>query len=62
MISHVPVRGLFESHLTVSDLQRSVTFYRDVLGLEQISSFEGHASYDGVMLARLTTVALLTRL
>ena len=33
MISHVPVRRLFESHLTVSDLQRSVTFYRDLVGL-----------------------------
>ena len=29
----VPVRGLFESHLTVSDLSRSVAFYRDVVGL-----------------------------
>ena len=27
------VRGLFETHLTVSDLQRSVEFYRDVVGL-----------------------------
>jgi lactoylglutathione lyase len=27
------VRGLFETHLTVSDLQRSVAFYRDVVGL-----------------------------
>ncbi|TMM19294.1 MAG: VOC family protein [Actinobacteria bacterium] len=27
------VRGLFETHLTVSDLQRSVVFYRDVVGL-----------------------------
>ena len=26
-------------------------FYRDALGLEQIDSFEGHAGYDGVMLA-----------
>jgi lactoylglutathione lyase len=33
MISHVPVRRLFESHLTVSDLQRSVSFYRDLVGL-----------------------------
>src|SRR5919107_6149064 len=32
MIPHVPVRGLFESHLTVSDLQRSVDFYRDFVG------------------------------
>jgi lactoylglutathione lyase len=29
----VPVRGLFETHLTVSDLSRSVAFYRDVVGL-----------------------------
>jgi lactoylglutathione lyase len=29
----VPVAGLFETHLTVSDLQRSVAFYRDVVGL-----------------------------
>ena len=26
-------------------------FYLDALGLEQIASFEGHAGYDGVMLA-----------
>lgn len=30
----VPVTGLYESHLTVSDLDRSITFYRDVVGLE----------------------------
>ena len=29
----VPVRGLFETHLTVSDLARAVTFYSDVVGL-----------------------------
>lgn len=29
----VPIRGLFEAHLTVSDLDSSVRFYRDVLGL-----------------------------
>lgn len=33
MADHVPVRGLFETHLTVSDLERSVAFYRDVVGL-----------------------------
>jgi len=27
-------RQLFESHLTVSDLDRSIAFYRDVVGLE----------------------------
>jgi lactoylglutathione lyase len=29
----IAVRGLFETHLTVSDLERSVGFYRDVLRL-----------------------------
>lgn len=29
----VPIRGLFEAHLTVSDLDRSIAFYRDRLGL-----------------------------
>jgi lactoylglutathione lyase len=29
----VPVRGLFEAHLTVGDLGRSVAFYRHVVGL-----------------------------
>lgn len=29
----VPVRGLFETHLTVRDLERSIAFYRDVVGL-----------------------------
>jgi lactoylglutathione lyase len=29
----VPIRGLFEAHLTVRDLDRSIGFYRDVLGL-----------------------------
>ena len=27
------VKGLFETHLTVRDLERSIAFYRDVLGL-----------------------------
>ncbi|WP_225766701.1 VOC family protein [Inquilinus sp. Marseille-Q2685] len=30
----VPIRSLYETHLTVSDLDRSIAFYRDVLGLE----------------------------
>jgi catechol 2,3-dioxygenase-like lactoylglutathione lyase family enzyme len=30
----IPVEGLFEAHISVGDLQRSITFYRDVVGLE----------------------------
>jgi lactoylglutathione lyase len=30
----VPIKGLFETHLTVNDMQRSIDFYRDKLGLE----------------------------
>jgi lactoylglutathione lyase len=33
-VSATSVRGLFESHLTVSDLERSIDFYRRVVGLE----------------------------
>lgn len=29
----VPIRGLFEAHLTVADLDRAVAFYRDIVGL-----------------------------
>ena len=32
-MSIIPIRGLFEAHLTVSDLDRSIAFYRDILGL-----------------------------
>lgn len=33
MSDPTPVRGLFETHLTVRDVPRSVAFYRDVVGL-----------------------------
>ena len=35
----VPVRDLFETHLTVVDLQRSMTFFGQVLGLELAEVF-----------------------
>ena len=42
----VPIAGLFEAHLTVSDLDRSVAFYRDVLGLELAHTVpERHAAF-----------------
>jgi lactoylglutathione lyase len=30
----VPLTGLFEAHLTVSDMKRAVAFYTDVVGLQ----------------------------
>jgi catechol 2,3-dioxygenase-like lactoylglutathione lyase family enzyme len=30
----IPVRSLFETHLIVSDLERSIAFYGGALGLE----------------------------
>lgn len=30
----MPVRGVFEAHVNVANLDRSIHFYRDVLGLE----------------------------
>jgi lactoylglutathione lyase len=35
----IPLRGLFESHLTVADLDRAMSFYGDVLGLELAEVF-----------------------
>ena len=49
-----PRRGISRHpspHRAADHLTEVVRFYRDVLGLEQISSFEGHAGYDGVLLA-----------
>jgi lactoylglutathione lyase len=34
MSEPVAIEGLFETHLTVRDLDRSVAFYRDVVGLQ----------------------------
>ena len=36
----IPIRGLFETHLTVRSLDRSITFYRDTLGLTLASVVE----------------------
>lgn len=38
-MSIVAIRDLFETHLSVSDLDRAVRFYRDVLGLPVASVF-----------------------
>jgi lactoylglutathione lyase len=33
MNEHISLHGLFETHLTVSNIQRSIIFYRDIVGL-----------------------------
>ncbi len=38
----IPVRDLFETHLTVVDLQRSMAFFSQVLGLELAEVFLEH--------------------
>ncbi len=30
----IPIEGLFETHISVRDLERSIAFYRDLVGLE----------------------------
>jgi len=35
----IPIRDLFESHLTVTDLERSMTFFGQTLGLELAEVF-----------------------
>lgn len=30
----ISIKGLYETHLTVSNLERSIDFYRDIVGLE----------------------------
>ena len=39
------VRGVFHTGLTVSDLDRSLAFYRDLLGLELVSQWESSQPY-----------------
>jgi lactoylglutathione lyase len=35
----IPIRDLFEAHLTVTNLQRSMSFFGDALGLELAQVF-----------------------
>jgi lactoylglutathione lyase len=37
----IPIRDLFEAHLTVANLQRSMSFFGDALGLELAQVFPG---------------------
>ena len=43
----IPLRNLFEGHLTVTDLKRSMAFFGDTLGLELARAFpEGSVLLD----------------
>ena len=45
----VPVEGLFETHLTVRDMEQSIAFYRDIVGLELgIAQSERPAAFFGL--------------
>jgi lactoylglutathione lyase len=39
------VQGMFHTGLTVSDLDRSLSFYRDLLGLELVAQWESSQPY-----------------
>jgi catechol 2,3-dioxygenase-like lactoylglutathione lyase family enzyme len=39
------LRAVFHTGLTVSDLERSITFYRDLLGLELVTQWESSQPY-----------------
>jgi len=45
----IPIRDLFESHLTVTDLQRSMSFFGQTLGLELAQVFwERRVAFVGI--------------
>jgi lactoylglutathione lyase len=45
-MSIVPIQGLWETHLTVADLDRSIRFYQDVVGLTLAHTVpERHAAF-----------------
>ena len=39
------VQGLYETHLTVASLERSIAFYRDVVGLEPATVFPDRVAF-----------------
>jgi catechol 2,3-dioxygenase-like lactoylglutathione lyase family enzyme len=41
----MPVAGIFHTGLTVSDLDRSIAFYRDALGLELVNQWDSAQPY-----------------
>lgn len=46
MVRMIPIDGLFETHLTVQSLERSIAFYRDKLGLTLAREFpERHVAF-----------------
>lgn len=57
----VPVGGLWETHITVGDLDRSVVFYRDVVGLTLAHIVpERHVAFFWIGKPRQTMLGLWT--
>ena len=55
----VPIDGLWETHLTVSDLVRSIAFYRDTLGLTLAHRVpERHAAFGAQLVSRWVRVSV----
>ncbi|WP_439580661.1 VOC family protein [Elioraea sp.] len=58
-MASVPIQGLYEAHLTVRDLDRSIAFYRDVLGLSFAHRIpERHVAFFWMGAARATMLGL----
>jgi catechol 2,3-dioxygenase-like lactoylglutathione lyase family enzyme len=59
VVMSVPIKALFESHLTVADLERSVAFYGNVVGLELAHRApERHAAFFWVGESRQSMLGL----
>ena len=41
----MPVAGIYHTGLSVSDLDRSIAFYRDLLGLELVAQWDSSQPY-----------------
>ena len=55
----IPTDGLFEAHLTVSNLDRSIAFYQDVVGLELAHTVpQRHAAFFWIGAPRKSMIGL----
>jgi hypothetical protein len=57
MIGPIPIGGLFETHLTVADVPRSVAFYRDVGAATNASRYTAAAGIQPTTLGSVVSSA-----